>query len=173
MGEFFRGWQRKVGVVTLAMALVATGGWARSLIIGDEVTIRFANYAHFLSSYYGWIRWECYTIGPNTAESRFRSLASCRTQWTVDDPRTFIYSSDWRRKMDLEFEWWGVQFGTTKINAGVSSKSESIFINFCSFVTPYVFIVFPLAGLSGCLLILSPRKSTQKKLIEPVSEKVA
>ena len=31
MMEFFRGWRRKVGVVTLAMACVFMVGWVRSL----------------------------------------------------------------------------------------------------------------------------------------------
>jgi hypothetical protein len=30
MGAFFKGWQRKVGVVTLLLALVFTGGWVKS-----------------------------------------------------------------------------------------------------------------------------------------------
>jgi len=30
MGEFFKGWRRKTGVVTLVMACVFTGGWVRS-----------------------------------------------------------------------------------------------------------------------------------------------
>ena len=35
MREFFRGWRRKIGVVTLLMALVAMGGWVRSLYSVD------------------------------------------------------------------------------------------------------------------------------------------
>lgn len=40
MREFFLGWRRKVGVVTLVMALVVCGAWMRSRIVMD----RFAHY---------------------------------------------------------------------------------------------------------------------------------
>ena len=35
MGEFFRGWRRKVGCVTLLMACVFMSAWVRSMMIGD------------------------------------------------------------------------------------------------------------------------------------------
>jgi len=39
MREFFRGWRRKVGVMTLLMACVFMGGWLRSLITTDSVDL--------------------------------------------------------------------------------------------------------------------------------------
>ena len=39
MGEFFRGWRRKVGVVTLVMALVAMVGWIRSGFVDEWVAV--------------------------------------------------------------------------------------------------------------------------------------
>lgn len=39
MGEFFRGWRRKVGCLTLVMACLTMGGWIRSLFRTDEVMI--------------------------------------------------------------------------------------------------------------------------------------
>jgi hypothetical protein len=36
MGDLFKGWQRKVGVVTLFLALVFTGGWVKS---GTDATV--------------------------------------------------------------------------------------------------------------------------------------
>jgi hypothetical protein len=35
MREFFHGWRRKVGIVTLAMACMVMGAWIRSLSHGD------------------------------------------------------------------------------------------------------------------------------------------
>jgi len=37
MKEFFQGWRRKIGVVTLVMALVFMAGWVRSLVVEDEL----------------------------------------------------------------------------------------------------------------------------------------
>lgn len=39
MREFFRGWRRKVGCVTLVMACVLTTGWVRS--IGQSHAVQF------------------------------------------------------------------------------------------------------------------------------------
>ena len=36
MREFFRGWRRKVGCVTLVIACVLAAMWLRSFIVGDE-----------------------------------------------------------------------------------------------------------------------------------------
>lgn len=38
MREFFRGWRRKTGVLTLVMACVFAAGWIRSLSFRDEIT---------------------------------------------------------------------------------------------------------------------------------------
>jgi hypothetical protein len=37
MLEFFKGWRRKFGVLTLLMACVFAAGWVRSLIVADRI----------------------------------------------------------------------------------------------------------------------------------------
>jgi len=39
--EFLRGWHRKCGIATLAMALVFAGGWVRSFVMEDFVEFPF------------------------------------------------------------------------------------------------------------------------------------
>ncbi len=39
VGEFFKGWRRKAGLVTLAMACVLMVGWMRSYLIIDAVSL--------------------------------------------------------------------------------------------------------------------------------------
>ena len=39
MGEFFRGWRRKIGMLTLMLALVFMGGWVRSLVVRDDLMV--------------------------------------------------------------------------------------------------------------------------------------
>ena len=43
MREFFRGWRRKIGAVTLVMALALTGVWMRSVVIEDSLTAQCEN----------------------------------------------------------------------------------------------------------------------------------
>ena len=38
MGEYLKGWRRKVGVMTLLMASVFAAGWVRSIFVTDIVT---------------------------------------------------------------------------------------------------------------------------------------
>lgn len=39
MPEFFRGWKRKFGVVTLVMAYVSAVGWVRSITKWDSIYV--------------------------------------------------------------------------------------------------------------------------------------
>ncbi|MEK6262669.1 MAG: hypothetical protein AABP62_29075 [Planctomycetota bacterium] len=39
VGEFFKGWRRKAGLVTLVMACVLGVGWMRSMVIRDAFRI--------------------------------------------------------------------------------------------------------------------------------------
>ena len=39
MREFFRGWRRKIGVVTLVMACVFMMGWVRSAFVDNKIDI--------------------------------------------------------------------------------------------------------------------------------------
>jgi len=58
MREFFRGWKRKLGVLTLLMALVAMAGWVRSLNIGDQFRIPSDNATHrFIVSQHEGLVW--------------------------------------------------------------------------------------------------------------------
>ncbi len=42
MRDFFHGWRRKTGVVTLVMALAFMGGWLRSLMVQDSFSLPYA-----------------------------------------------------------------------------------------------------------------------------------
>ena len=39
VGEFFKGWRRKAGLVTLAMACVLAVAWMRSYVIEDRIVL--------------------------------------------------------------------------------------------------------------------------------------
>ncbi len=42
MGNFFRGWRRKIGCVILLLALLMQAWWFRSHIVGDCIQFRFS-----------------------------------------------------------------------------------------------------------------------------------
>ena len=68
MGDFFKGWRRKAGVVTLAMAMLLTDAWIRSISTRDSVGFRLFG------------KW-------NVAASEEQSL-----QWGAEVPSTILWN---------------------------------------------------------------------------------
>ncbi len=68
MGEFFKGWRRKAGLVTLAMACVLMIGWMRSLAVTDvfSIWINEPRQRRLLAieSHYGEIGWQDFGSAP-------------------------------------------------------------------------------------------------------------
>ena len=57
MGEFFKGWRRKVGCITLVMAAAITGAEIRSGFVCDEVYFRLLGRDHCILSAGGTFSW--------------------------------------------------------------------------------------------------------------------
>ena len=57
MGEFFKGWRRKIGVMMLVMACVLTGLWLRSLSSYDRIYFPIGHRTHLITSYKGGLAW--------------------------------------------------------------------------------------------------------------------
>jgi hypothetical protein len=57
MREFFKGWRRKVGCVTLVVSLLLAGCWIRSFVIRDVVCIPRKYALQIFSSSQGEISW--------------------------------------------------------------------------------------------------------------------
>jgi len=56
MGDYFKGWRRKCGLLTLMMACVAMGGWVRSRDTFDELQINTAPWRYVINSGIGLIQ---------------------------------------------------------------------------------------------------------------------
>lgn len=148
MRECFRGWRRKIGVLTLMMALVFMGGWVRSFSIKDEISVRK-------------------NVGITTHLISNRSRLGWKSV-TIDDPLStnftisFYFAKpakehDFYRGHDVRWKWrWqccGFEFGRFIPNG--PPWIEEIWI------IPYWSLVIPLTALSAFLLLSKPRKSTQ------------
>ena len=57
MGDFFRGWRRKAGLVTLVMACVLAVGWMRSCVYGVLWYFVAGDRQHYIFSLNGRIIW--------------------------------------------------------------------------------------------------------------------
>src|SRR5262245_3802284 len=62
MREFFKGWRRKVGCVTLVMALASLGLWTRSFQSDDAITISIVSRTHMVRSWTGLVSWYSWNV---------------------------------------------------------------------------------------------------------------
>jgi hypothetical protein len=154
MCEFFRGWRRKIGVLTLLMACLLAAAWVRSLIITDLICIPFGQLTEevFVSEEgkLTWQRireedpasvpthllWKCFYSGVGGVDDDDPPVSHCR----------FL----------------GIEVGEyTSKQMGSAFPSA-----FCSI--PYWLFVIPLTLVSVFLMLSKPRKSTQTKITESI-----
>ena len=138
MREFFRGWRRKAGLVTLTMACVLTVAWMRSYVIHDAVLIPAQGGHAGIESHGGsltWFRWS-------------DSKPSLSIEWISQDAA--IESDPWDQ-FDIEwrFDLLGVICGVGTVKHAPSDK-----LAFC--MTPYWSLVLPLTLLSAWLILIKP-----------------
>jgi hypothetical protein len=60
MRDFFKGWRRKAGCVTLVMALAMVALWSRSYLTNDIGMLAVGDWQHEFSSIDGEILWRCW-----------------------------------------------------------------------------------------------------------------
>ena len=159
MKEFFRGWRRKVGVVTLVMACVFMAGWMRSLTFNECVMIQFRkDWSDEFASSDSSLIWACHRT--RLASGLLPVFYSNRR--TDDD-------GIWKRQF-VQWRWRLLGFGHGGDDGGAKSIGNLIIHTSPSKVTviPYWSIVIPLTALSAYLLLSKPRKLAQTKIVETV-----
>ena len=161
MGEFFRGWRRKVGVATLLMACLFAAGWVRSQRIVDCILTGHSGRVHYFSSDAFGIWW-----GSNWNR---QILQSVTTRLLPEFSYRSFEEPDPPSSPDFEF---GTDHYTVRTFCGLyfavakTEKDEFIIEEESTWIIPYWFIVIPLTLLSAFLLLSKPCKSTSKKIIE-------
>ena len=174
MGEFFKGWKRRSGLLTLVMALVLLGGWVRSLSIYDIITFPARKHTNnltvsFTSEFFGSVKNSVYW-----GRSHYECDEETAELLAKDDLYGFGASYPrWRTYSvpDIQMKWRWRWCGFGICEEPEERKEGDGWAN--AVLIPYWAIVLPLTLLSAFLLLSKPRKSTQKKLKEPVPEKLA
>ena len=82
MREFFRGWRRKLGCVTLVMACALMGLWVRSLKLWDFYSFPTSERHHQFDSIDGGFIWSSWDRQPP------ENWASPEWEWIADDADT-------------------------------------------------------------------------------------
>jgi hypothetical protein len=140
MREFFRGWRRKAGCVTLTIALALTGVWVRSSAREDLwILIKGDASVGVVISKDGSLTWsQCYPIPEGPWRIEHTNVNP------FPDPRGFP-------EQDLQ---WICRFGGNGAGMKVDEMSE---ISLRCAMIEYSFIVAPLTLLSAYLLLSKPK----------------
>lgn len=101
MREFFRGWRRKMGCVTLVMACALMGLWLRSGVIDDLISFEYAGVDYMVLCQDG-------AISVGTSNSKSPSLFSFGH---------FSDSRGWLVHMDHKTELWKAILPLTLLSA--------------------------------------------------------
>ncbi|WP_157605455.1 hypothetical protein [Schlesneria paludicola] len=143
MRDFFRGWKRKIGVVTLLMACILSSFWIRSQAVEDALISPITN-----------VR-----IESTTGRLRIGIFHSVPGSW-------FSWP-DWRSRSvaaPLNYPWSNWQLGLVH-GTNIRSKSDPRDL---LIIAPYWLLVVPLTALSAYLLISKPRVRTPVSENQPV-----
>ena len=139
MGEFFHGWRRKVGCLTLVMACLFMAGWVRSRFVYDWIEVNTKPSRLSISSGWGQIRLWGMSHQPTLPTYRY----------SIGEE---LIGIDVRGTPEWRIDFAGFQ---------LSDQFHLCFI-------PYWSITVPLTLISLWLLLSKPRNSTQNKITEPV-----
>jgi hypothetical protein len=151
MGDYFKPWRRKIGVMTLVMACVSTGGLIRSRSVRDTLNFWAGTRTPvLLISTSRFILWGKVYLDPGTGATF--------AYWNTDviaDPNVVSEISD---EDASQLRWFEI----------VTFKSATHSHPF--WVISYWLVIIPLTLLSAFLLVVRTRKSIQKKSNQATSE---
>lgn len=148
MGDLLQGWRRKVGVVTLLLALLTAGAWCRSQHQVDVVTIESGSSRQIFASTEGRLVWDQRQIQMlgRRGTSRFSLTLRIDVGETVNKSR-FRYLDDWSIKWRRR--GWGFDFGEASQLSGTHVIFRAV---------PYWTIVLASTLFSAYLILWKPRK---------------
>ena len=153
MREFFRGWRRKVGVVTLVMASLFAAGWVRSIMMLDIVIIPsgpFVTVTTISNDNYFGVQYHRRIDPPN---------GSSIPTW-----KHVVDSTKIKRLLaDRQMTWHGSIGGFRRGEIEMERPGQLVV-----YLIPYWSITVPLTLVSFWLLLSALRKSTPKKIVEPI-----
>ncbi|WP_010581632.1 hypothetical protein [Schlesneria paludicola] len=151
MGEFFRGWKRKLGVVTLLLACGFLAAWVRSQSSLDALFRLNQTNTHGVISVHGRVSWE--RIWP------IRNPRPSRWLYRVNDQPGLEES--WEG-YELHWRVAGLGFDFSAFcNEEVVASGPRWIQEFESWTIPYWAIVLPLTLLSAHLLLGKSRETAQ------------
>ena len=159
MGEFFNGWRKNAGVVTLLMALAFMGGWGRSFININRFNFSAAGYNfHWLGSFNGSIAWQ--RIVPNDTSNWSTDLNENARELFLENAEAVAEHLlgtilNHENKIEWKHRFLGFEIGEYRQAGALGTIEVTIWkLSYWSLITPLTLI-------SAFLLLSKHRKSNQ------------
>lgn len=159
MGEYFRGWKRKSGVLILLLVLPAMVEWVRSYSSHDYIGVCFENSEYRCGSFLGYFSlgrfthpdatliggWKCEAVDWGTGP--LKSLSGLEID---DNGRVHLNEAKfWDENSDscrvtARWDYSRIHFSKCKLQGDLQRSS---------YTAPYGFLVIPLTVLSAWLIV--------------------
>lgn len=153
MREFFRGWRRKTGLATLAMACMLTIGLMRSYMVIDSLYASRGRTLHELTARAGSLTWLRHSEEDDVVPIQWQS-----THFLGPNVR-FSYWDGIQEEIEWQRNWVGFSAGTFHVDAGGHSMLLRVeVLSIC-----YWPIILLLTLLSMYLLLTQPRPAKSAK----------
>ena len=158
MREFFRGWKPTVGLVTLVLALMFTGGWVRSQLIFDASIRNHGGYRYSIMSFDGMIDFKRISEVEGWPSVIWDSGKVSQIQgFELDENGTRRPFDPWESiEVNLKWDCGRFHFGSGMITWGTRK------LKYEAYVIPYWSLVLPLTAISAFLLLSKRGHSNEK-----------
>ena len=148
MSEVFKGWRRKVGCVTLLLTCVYMGGWLRTRMSSDQITIQFKNSSHVFRLTGGHFQWIHHTgVFPNDPAVTWQSW---KAGLPLDHPELSM-------EFDSRLHWSGFEFGRGRVHDFMPQEF---------LIIPCLSVAIPLILASAYLLLAKHRSTFPNRTVE-------
>ncbi len=171
MAEFFHGWRRKFGLLTLLLTLMLLGGWVRSLNRIERFTFHTSPYKYnLIGSFQANVAWQQITpvdelnwavASKASAPELFHEFAESVSERSIAELLSAEDKFNWR------FRCCGIEWGERQQKTSLGAVQVTIWR------LSYWSLIIPLTLISLWLLISKPRKSTQNKPVNHAPAKTA
>ena len=157
MADFCKGWRRKIGLVTLALAMMLSAGWVRSFTVRDVYSYTEGRSMITFRSFEGGLGWQRFTPA-----GMFMSRG-----WRSDPHFKFAANDPWWRfdnfdEADIDWRWDGAGFSF----GAASKKNPPLVRSLDLWIVPYWVLVLPLIVGSSFLLLIPPARLQTASSVE-------
>jgi hypothetical protein len=160
MGEFFKTWRRKIGVVVLVLAGFCMAAWLRSYTSTDDVITFTSNYQ--LYSHNGSVSWNVISADP-LAFDLAMSLSGIEITNRLEQPDSESLLAGFSIGLSPRIQWHREFCGFVACEVSTLGRRT------LQYWVPYWSFATPLALLSAYLILWNPRRKADSKLSEAVA----